>query len=163
MLKKLISLIILLIFLFFLGRALFLNTNVQNHTGEGQTELSFRAFELKSQAMLSIKQWRGSWFLLHFWASWCDNCQLELPILQKYQAILPIIGVRYKDASKPSIWSNLFTAEFADPQGRLGLELGVMATPESFLINPKGQVVYRYQGPLTHAMIKKEILPRLTA
>ena len=36
-------------------------------------------------------------FLLHFWASWCDNCRSEVPILAKYKHLIPVIGVDYKD------------------------------------------------------------------
>ena len=36
-----------------------------------------------------------------------------------------------------------------DPDGRIGMELGVYATPETFLINQEGVILYKHIGEIT--------------
>ena len=126
----------------------------------------FSAFDAKTKSMVNSSHWQGNWYLLHFWASWCDSCQMEFSTLQKYQSYLPILGVAYKDSEQESsalmrVWGKTFAAWFSDPKGQLGLELGVTGTPETFLVNPDGRITYRYQGPLTDKIFQTEILSRV--
>jgi len=163
--KKVIPLLLLFILLLVLTRALFLSPREQSQVVAGKFLPTFSAYDVNKR-LISIAQWKGQWMLLHFWASWCDNCQLELPVLQQYQDQLTIIGLNYKDETPEAsswlkIWSPVFAASLRDPQGKIGLDLGVVATPESFLINPQGKIVYRHQGPLTHDTFQTEILTRL--
>ena len=164
--KKIIPLLLLLILLLVLTRALFLEPRAQNHQGVGKSLVQFSAYDVNTKKMITMSQWQGKWVLLHFWASWCDSCQLELPLLQQYHDKVSIIGVQYKDTSSQGrslikIWSSIFQASIHDANGKLGLELGVMTTPESFLINPQGEIVYRHQGALNHSIFQQEILARI--
>ena len=46
-----------------------------------------------------------------------------------------------------------------DEQGNLGLELGVYATPETFLVDSQGIIRYKRIGQLTPEIWKTKILP----
>ena len=117
---------------------------------------------------LDANQLRGRFWLLNVWASWCTACQIEHPALlalaQRRQ--VPIYGLNYKDTREQGRdWlrrlGNPYEASFFDPQGRAGLDWGVYGVPETFLINPEGQVVYKHVGEMTPEIFASRIEPLL--
>ena len=46
-----------------------------------------------------------------------------------------------------------------DERGDLGLELGVYATPETFLVNDKGIIVYKHIGEINENAWNNKFLP----
>ena len=44
-----------------------------------------------------------------------------------------------------------------DKNGFLGIEWGVYGIPETFIINKKGQIIYKYTGPLEVDELEKNI------
>ncbi len=107
--------------------------------------------------------------IVNFFASWCVPCLAEHPLLQdlttRYN--IPIYGVAWND-NRQNIqnWlnkhGNVFKTVIMDNKQDLGLELGVYGIPETFIIDKKGIIRYRWAGVLTEELIKDEILPTLT-
>ena len=48
-----------------------------------------------------------------------------------------------------------------DQGDRLAIELGVMATPETFVLSPEGCVNRKFTGPITVDMLAAELEPLL--
>jgi len=106
---------------------------------------------------------------VNVWATWCPTCRAEHDELARIAKNygLPIIGVNYKD--KPEL-AQRWLAQYGDPyefhiedlDGQLGIELGVYGAPESFLLNPEGQIVYKRVGDVNPRIWENELLPRLT-
>ena len=48
-----------------------------------------------------------------------------------------------------------------DPKGRAGLELGVYATPETFLVSQQGVILHRHIGELTQKIWVQDFLPHI--
>ena len=48
-----------------------------------------------------------------------------------------------------------------DKSGKIAIEWGVYGVPETFLINKKGEIIYRHAGPLLYSIFKDEVLPFL--
>jgi cytochrome c biogenesis protein CcmG/thiol:disulfide interchange protein DsbE len=46
-----------------------------------------------------------------------------------------------------------------DHQGKLGLELGVYATPETFIVDHDGVIRFKHIGEITPNIWQNEILP----
>ena len=93
--------------------------------------------------------------LLNVWASWCDACALEQPILLaiKQQYHIPIYGIDYKDnPADAKNWllqnGNPYVAIGNDYQGDTAINLGVYGTPETFIINRQGKIIYRQVGAI---------------
>lgn len=90
--------------------------------------------------------------LVNVWASWCGVCKAEHPYLNQLASKgVPIIGVNYRD-QKPAaqnylaLGGNPYQQVMFDPKGKLGIELGVVGTPETYVINRNGEIVYKHIG-----------------
>ena len=97
----------------------------------------------------------GSIALVNVWATWCPSCHVEHVYLNRLAAERGIViyGVNYKDnADKAQQWlaqkGDPYRLNIFDPEGRLGLDMGVTGAPETYVIDHRGFVRLRYQGPL---------------
>lgn len=107
------------------------------------------------------------WFLLNVWATWCPSCHFEHPFLVKLaQQGVPIYSVDYKDSGpEAKRWlaekGNPYVATLFDPDGVLGLDLGVTGAPETYLVDAEGVVRFRYQGTLDQRVWDNQFLPQV--
>ena len=77
-----------------------------------------------------------------------------------------IVGVNYKDRpDKAKQWlaqyGNPYDWVLDDRDGLLGIEMGVYGAPETFLLNAKGEVVYKRVGDINPRIWRDELAPRL--
>lgn len=110
----------------------------------------------------------GKPFVVHIWASWCGICMKEHPLWvdmqKKYN--FPLIGILYRD--KPQkITRFLSTREdpylhlLGDPSGGVGVDLGIVGIPATFVVDAKGKICYVHFGQTTRSEFEKNILPFL--
>ena len=106
--------------------------------------------------------------LLNVWASWCVTCRKEHQMFMNIASKenLRLIGINYKDQKNDGkkyleIMGNPFDEVIFDPDGRIGMELGVYATPETFLINKEGLILYKHIGEITSEVWSKNFLVHL--
>ena len=117
--------------------------------------------------------------LVNVWASWCATCHVEHKMLMNIAktGIVQMVGVNYKDNKKQSncveadrdhtnygdcflkLGGNPFDYVIYDKSGMLGLELGVYRVPETFLVDDKGVIIYKYLGEITPTIWENEIRP----
>ncbi len=111
----------------------------------------------------------GELVLVNFWASWCPPCRAEHPKLEELaEQGIKIIGVNYKDPTEGaqrmlSEMGNPFVAVPVDERGRAAIEWGVAAVPETFIVDGKGDVVFRFAGPLIGTDYDVRFRPALNA
>jgi cytochrome c biogenesis protein CcmG/thiol:disulfide interchange protein DsbE len=118
--------------------------------------------------MVSSEDLLGKPFLLNVWASWCPTCRYEHPVITSLaeSGALRVIGLNYRDeAQDAQQWLQRFGDPYefslADLSGRTGIDFGVYAAPESFLIDAEGIIVFKQIGVVTEDIIRQEILPRI--
>ena len=104
--------------------------------------------------------------LVNFWASWCQPCRVEHPMLEQLAGEGVVIhGINYKDKPEAALG---FLAEMGNPYARLGADSGRMAlnwgvygVPETYVIDGQGKVVLRWAGPVTADVLEKVIRPAM--
>lgn len=102
-----------------------------------------------SSKAAQLKDFRGQALLIHFWASWCEACELDRPrfeqLAQKYQGPIRMLGIASSDTReslekagklKPSKYS-----QYLEPTGNLALALDVKTFPQTLLIDSSGRRV----------------------
>lgn len=109
---------------------------------------------------------RGQVVILNFWASWCQPCEDEAPLLQREQPALlshhaTVLGVTYKDLT---VDSQSFIRRFhltypnlRDANGSFAEAYGTDQLPESFLIDREGRVRAIERGAIGGAFLKRAL------
>lgn len=119
-----------------------------------------------SSQTMSSEALRGQVWILNVWASWCEACRDEHPVLMDFAAsgAAPVYGLNFQDDREPALqWletaGDPYVTSFVDRDGRTGIDYGVYGVPETFVIDRAGVVRYRQAGPLTRASLDRVILP----
>ncbi|BDM66126.1 thiol:disulfide interchange protein [Shewanella sp. NFH-SH190041] len=170
--RRLILFIPLLVFLgmgVFLFKGLFLNPEKLDSALTGKPLPAFQLERLENQGeIITNKDLIGKVALLNFWATWCPSCRYEHPYLMQLarQKILPIYGINYRDERGPAVMDlaregDPYTLNIYDKDGRLGLDMGVYGAPETFLIDSKGIIRFRYAGPVDQQVWTEILLPKV--
>lgn len=123
---------------------------------------------LSGAAPVSSEQLKGHWTVVNVWGSWCYVCRIEHPTLLMIhqQTQIPIIGIDWNDDENEA---RSWLAQLGDPynqigvdrDGRVAIDWGVYGAPESFLIDPRGQVVYKQVGAITPQVWQHDFVPRI--
>ena len=79
---------------------------------------------------------------------------------------LRVIGFNFRDEpADAKAWlrqfGNPYEVTLVDLDGRISIDFGVYAAPESFLVDPEGVIVFKQLGAMTNEVIETEILPRI--
>ncbi|MEM9101773.1 MAG: DsbE family thiol:disulfide interchange protein [Pseudomonadota bacterium] len=110
----------------------------------------------------------GDYFLLNVWATWCPSCYQEHPALIKLaqQYDVKIVGLNYKDERNKALrylkqYKDPYRFVLFDEPGRFAIELGVYGAPETYLIDPQGEIIYRHVGVVTMDTWNEIFKPRI--
>lgn len=111
-------------------------------------------------------QLTGNVTLVNVWASWCVTCRAEHRMLMEIAKTdsVQMLGINYKDTRKEGQvfldrLGNPYKKIVFDQTGKLGLELGVYATPETFIVDRQGIIRDKRIGQLTPQIWKERFLP----
>lgn len=106
--------------------------------------------------------------LVNVFASWCGPCRVEHPLLLQLSQDerFRLVAINYKD--KPDnaraflrTLGNPYEAIGVDPKGAATIDWGVYGVPESFLVAPDGEILYKQTGPFTPEAIETGLMPAL--
>lgn len=103
----------------------------------------------------SLADFQGQWVLLNVWASWCVPCRDESPALEKFEKAnrerITVLGVDTRDLSEDAMKFlreyEINYAQIRDASGEYADDLKTTGVPESFLVDPDGNLVAHYPGP----------------
>lgn len=138
----------------------------------GQAAPEFELPKLyKPDETISAKDMKGKVWVLNLWASWCVSCRAEHKVLTRLieKKKIPTIGLNYKDYGTEDYgdealqwlarYGNPYDAIAVDTKGVAGLEWGVVGVPETFVIDKKGIVRYKFTGPVHDAAVDEILVP----
>jgi cytochrome c biogenesis protein CcmG/thiol:disulfide interchange protein DsbE len=102
--------------------------------------------------------------LVNVWATWCPTCRAEHAMLNQLAGQgVAIYGVNYKETGDARRWlsdlGNPYRLNVADPQGSLGINLGVYGAPETFLIDRDGIIRHKYVGAIDERVWREQLAP----
>ncbi|MEZ5383000.1 MAG: TlpA disulfide reductase family protein [Microthrixaceae bacterium] len=116
---------------------------------------------------VDLRDYRGSWVLVNFFATWCVPCQIEHPELielsEEHAAAgdAYVISVAFND--EPEDLQAFFDERGGDwpvavgDTSQIALDYGVVKLPESYLVAPSGVVVAKVAGGVRAADIERLI------
>lgn len=109
---------------------------------------------------VTINDYAGQYVLLNFWATWCPGCVKELPSLKKLeqkfqekQYPITVIGLNVdRQKTGTEIANFIFEhdigpfALYHDRDKKVSLAYEIGGMPTTFLIDPKGNIIYEFLG-----------------
>ncbi len=131
----------------------------------GKPTPSFSLPLLQGEGQFTDSSLQGQVSVLNVWASWCSTCRSEHRHLKTLQAAgLAVYGLNYRDEPDEAQHylrqlGNPYRMVGWDGDGRVGIEWGVYATPETFIIDRHGIVRFKHIGPINQQIVDERILP----
>ncbi|XDA97807.1 TlpA disulfide reductase family protein [Sulfitobacter sp. LCG007] len=106
---------------------------------------------------ITLKEFRGKYVLVNFWATWCAPCRKEMPQLSALQKefggdefeVVTIATGRNSPQGIAKFFQEAGVTNLPrhmDPQQKLASQMGVFGLPITVLIDPEGREVARMRG-----------------
>jgi cytochrome c-type biogenesis protein CcmF len=170
--KKLSDILIVSVGLVFIGIIIFAmwgnNINFDIKKGRplpGQMAPQISAVDMNG-IPFSSEDCSGKVVVLHFWATWCEQCEEELIMLNEVMGKMDrgdvcFVGIALND-TRESVASMVIELGISfliipDPEGELSYEFGVRAVPETFILNNDGSVAFLKIGVMEENILISEI------
>jgi cytochrome c biogenesis protein CcmG/thiol:disulfide interchange protein DsbE len=119
----------------------------------------FTVAALGAPGNVSLGQYRGKPVVVNFWASWCDICESETPLLASWykQQVgrVDLVGLDENDTTAKAIAfahaKGITYPVGSDPLTIAASAYGVDALPQTFFLNAEHRIVERVYGAVTKA------------
>lgn len=102
-----------------------------------------------------LSDFRGKIILLNFWATWCPECRIEMPSMQKlhsrfkdYNFVLVSISIK-ESASEVKNFFKKYKLTFIgllDSDGEVGSQMAIRAIPTTFILDKNGKIAGTIMG-----------------
>jgi cytochrome c biogenesis protein CcmG/thiol:disulfide interchange protein DsbE len=144
-------------------------SDVPGQVARGATPMapSFALPRLDREGELSLASLRGKAVIVNFWASWCDPCKAETPILDRAHRTLQssgrgtVLGVTYDDSSSASLQfakdNAMSFPSVRDVGTKLAKRYGTNKIPETFVIDRAGRIVDVFRGQIDQQFMDRAL------
>ena len=156
-------------FLRFLGisAVIFFSVSCKEESAQiGQPAPEIAAFDLQGNKA-SLSDWQGKTVLINFWSETCGACIAELRTLQqwaeKYPNQVQLIAMNIdgeKADTQAIVTKRQLTLPIFKDQMKITAErYQLVGTPTSFVIDPSGKVIYKFEGLLPEEELQRLFTP----
>jgi cytochrome c biogenesis protein CcmG/thiol:disulfide interchange protein DsbE len=140
----------------------------QDAAGKQAPELELP--RLSGEGVGSLEDYRGQVVVLNFWASWCEPCREESPLLQRWHERMQrrrgtVLGVDVLDLTGDA---RDFIEEYGltypmlrDGEGETRESFAILGFPETFVIDRQGRIAAVARGPVDDAFMREHVAPLL--
>jgi thiol-disulfide isomerase/thioredoxin len=136
---------------------------------DARQAFDFTLTTLDGSEQVSLEDFRGKVVVLNFWASWCDPCIEEMPMLvqasREYGDEVVFLGINVWDTEEDAIaFSERLGITYpvldfeSSEDGEVDVEYGVVGVPETYIVGPNGALVALYRGPFQNIQDLREIV-----
>ena len=123
----------------------------------GRLAPSFALKAVGSGETIDLARYRGKPVVLNFWATWCRPCWEEHPTLtataKSVGDQVQFVGVVFQDDESKIVdflrergWAY---PTLVDEKGKTAIAYGVGGVPETFFLDRKGNIVAKFEGPMS--------------
>jgi thiol-disulfide isomerase/thioredoxin len=114
---------------------------------------------------LALSDLRGRWVVINFWASWCVPCAAEMPVLQRiadeYADTVSVVGVNMREdhaqvSASVAEWGIRYPI-LLNPTDEAVLAYSVVALPQTLVVAPDGELVWRSFGEISYESFTAEL------
>ncbi len=158
---------ILFVFIVFLTLRLFQANQSELRASGGAPPFTFTTFDGET---ISLDNLKGKGVVLNFWASWCDPCRDEAALLEatwraeKENGII-FLGLDYLD-QEPAALAYLAEYDITYPNGpdlrsQAARRYGIKGVPETFFIDPEGNIAEIIIGPIVDPARMSQLLDKI--
>jgi len=157
--------------LLYIGFPILIAGNAYFYFAEKAKQLPELELTLISGDKLNLSELTGKPVLLNFWATSCAPCRKEMPDLARLHLQFSAKGVRvigiamaYDRPDQVIAFQQKYQIPYTlalDLDSTAARAFDVVAIPETVLISPRGQIVYRHSGVIDIKEMKKRIAAML--
>lgn len=118
-----------------------------------------------------LEDYRGSWVIINFWATWCGPCIKEIPELKRFYQRhrdegVVVIGINFEELSVDQLKQAIgeFDIDY------LVLKIGnvplvpfepLKGLPSTFAVSPQGRMVKSWIGPVNEETLQSFIQQKI--
>ena len=137
----------------------------------GRPAPDFALKAVGSGETIGLAKYRGKPVVLNFWATWCRPCWDEHPTLTATARgagdQVQFLGIVFQD-EESKILDFLRARGWAyptlvDERGKTAIAYGIGGVPETFFLDRKGNIVAKYEGPMTPEIIQENLAKAMAA
>jgi peroxiredoxin len=115
---------------------------------------------------IDLMSLRGSPVVLNFWATWCEPCVIEMPMLQDvygdYENVRLLAVNMGEDSADVAQWVQSAGLTFdilLDKDRHLERVYALRGQPSTFVIAPDGIIIAVFYGPVSEAALRSALAP----
>ncbi|HYT35291.1 MAG TPA: TlpA disulfide reductase family protein, partial [Ktedonobacteraceae bacterium] len=134
--------------------------------GHPAPDFTLAVLSTHAASNIHLSNFKGKPVLLNFWASWCDPCKHEAPLLEatwrrvQGQGIV-FLGIDYQDTQSDGLsflqHYGITYPNVVDANGSTAINYGVTGIPETVFINRHGVIVHKVIGELTEQTLDSNL------